>query len=257
VYSAIVNIKNSIFVTLKEMNRIKYILIFLFSSLLVPSYAQVDDDYAFKNELYGGLLFHTSGWGINYTISKYKTEKSRALFKIDFYSLRDPKEVKVTPNTRGDRFYYGRLNSIFCFDVTYGRKRVLAHNFKYKGVEVSYKYTMGPSILIAKPEYILVVDQASQTPILERYNPLSHDPSNIYGGAPRFSGLSQSSLIPGLTLRTGFSFDYSPYKNYIRMFEVGLMFSYYLKPYSIMAENPTQQYSPNLYLNFLFGRVNK
>jgi hypothetical protein len=239
------------------MQQIKYIVILLSFGFVVPSFSQEDDDRVFKNELYGGLLFHTSGWGLNYTVTKFKSERNRSILKFDFYSLRDPKEIKVTPTSRGERFFYGRLNSAFCFDVTYGRKHVLAHNFNYKGVEISFKYTLGPSILFLKPEYILVADPASQTPVLERYNPLLHSPANIYGGAPRFSGLSQSGLIPGLTARAGFSFDYSPFKNYCRLFEVGVMLSYYNKSYVIMAQTEALNFTPNLYLNFLFGRVNK
>lgn len=238
------------------MDRVLHIILLVFVASIFSVNAQDDDSKFFKNEIYGGFVFHTSGWGLNITHSKYLTDKSRAIFEIDFYSIKDQKEAKVKkPRTK--RFIFGKLNSVYALDINYGRKRVISHDFKNKGVEVALKYVAGPSFAILKPEYILVSDPTSQTPVLERFNPTEHDIFNIYGGAPKLSGVSESSFVIGANAKVGVSFDFSPYKNYVRMIEMGIMANYYISPIVILDKSEGRTFIPNLYLNFLFGRVNK
>jgi hypothetical protein len=233
---------------------IKILLVSLLS-IFAQAHAQNDDRETFNYELYGGFVFHTSGWGANLTYSKYRSESTRTIFQMDFYSIKDPKELKVRPS-RSKNYVYGKLNSAYSFDVNFGRKKIISKDYKNKGVEVALKYTGGPTFLLLKPEYILINNPFSQTPTLERYNPEEHNLSNIQGGAPRLSGISETSFVPGVNAKIGLSFDFSPYKTYVRIIETGFMASYYISNVKIMNSPDERNFVPNLYVNFLFGRSN-
>lgn len=240
---------------MKLFYKISIFLIF-FPAFNISAQGEMED-ITFKAELYGGFVFHTSGWGANYTYSKYLTYKSRSIFQMDFYSLKDPKETKVRRESRAKKFVFGKLYSAHCLDINYGRKQVISYDYKNKGIEVALKYTVGPSFLFLKPEYILVSDQTSRTPTLQRFNPEQHNLFNIYGGAPRLSGLSETNVNVGLNTKVGLSFDYSPYRDFVRVVEVGLIASYYSSSFKTMSESPEKSFVPNLYLNILFGSVRK
>ena len=172
---------------------------------------------SFNSEFYGGINFHTSGWGGNLNYSKHITSNKRQIISVDLISLKHGKQQKIRTTQREKRYVYGKLNSIYVLRGSYGRKVVLANDFNNKGLEVSLTYTGGLSVAGVKPIYLNIVNPfSSQSPTLERYDPEKHTVTDIYSGGPNFSGINELKPIFGINSKIGFLFDYSPYKNYVR-----------------------------------------
>ena len=249
------NFKCSIFVTqlLKKLSALKNIL---FALLILPAFSNAQFENEFNNEFYGGLVFHSAGWGGSMTYSKYLTENKRSIIELDLVSIRHPKQVKTSGLLADNKkFVYGKLNSAYNLRLGYGRKKVIANNSDQKSVEISLVYTGGFSIAALKPVYLNVASNVSITPVLEKYNPDNHSITNIYGGAPNFTGLNEMRYIIGGYAKFGVIANYSPYQNYVRAIEAGISLDYFIEPLPLMAFNEHKNIYPNVYLKFMFGRI--
>ena len=62
--------------------------------------------------------------------------------------------VSVNGSSRG--YFYGKLNSLVCFRPTYGGKLILFQAKRENGIEISYKWHLGPSFGLLKPVYLKI-----------------------------------------------------------------------------------------------------
>ena len=48
----------------------------------------------YKKEVYGGILLHGDGWGLQFYHAKYNTARDRRLLGVEIVGMKHPKEVK-------------------------------------------------------------------------------------------------------------------------------------------------------------------
>ena len=214
----------------------------------------------YRNEATFGFLVHTNGLGLNFRRGWHVTAASRRILEFEAVNFRHPKETKVVnqyvDNPKG--YFYGKLNSVFLLRVGFGYQNTIYTKPEKSGVEIRYVFIVGPSLGLAKPVYLDIIE-GNPTPhgepliVTERYDPAIHDQDNIYGRGPFLRGVGETKFYPGAFTKLGLNFEHGPLDNDIRFVETGIILDCYLKGIPMMANINPNQFLLSLYLNFSFG----
>jgi hypothetical protein len=219
-----------------------------------------DVNVVFKKEALGGAFIHSQGWGLFFRNATILSIYRKRFWEIETASMHNPKEHKTQnslyPDAKG--YDYGKLNAIQIFRFGLGYYQMLYRKNNEQCVEVDAVYALGPSIAVAKPVYLQIIE-TTQNPnefllSTEKYDPNLDTPANIYGRASFFNGIGQSAIYPGGYARLGLNFDYANRHNRVKAIETGVEVDVYPKIIPIMAFTPNQQYFVNLYLSFSLGK---
>lgn len=216
----------------------------------------------FRREMYGGILLHGDGWGLQFYHAKYKTARDRRLLGVELVGMKHPKEVKsfnpYYEDARG--YFYGKINALLILRPTYGRKWQITDKIRRSGAEVNIIWGIGPSIGLLKPVY-LQIGKPDRIPYeniaVERYDPAKHDVQNIYGRATWFNGVGEITPYIGGFGRVALSFEYSNETTGLKGIEVGATVDAYQKTVPIMAELEgvrNKQFFFQFYLALQFGK---
>ena len=241
------------------MNKPLYIFIFSLFPLFVFAQSETnfeDSKVLWYKESYGGLVFHSSGWGLNARMGKHKTGFVKRFYEFDITSLHNAKEVKQETYYEGSKKYiYGKLNNLYVLRTGIGLQRIITHKPVWGGTELRFISLLGASIGITKPLYLYIISTSQDdAPIqVEKYNPAKHDIHRIYGKGPFFRGFNQLHVYPGLYLKTGLNFEYGTTDNSVSALEAGIILDYYNKRIPIMAYNYNSNYFISLYFSINFG----
>lgn len=219
-----------------------------------------DTKMLYRNEMSGGLIAHSSGFGANFRKGVHVTGTRKRVLELEFVTYKHSKEVKTTnpsfDNSKG--YYYGKLSSFFILRPGIGYQNVIFSKPEKSGVEIRYVTFLGGSLGFAKPVYLQIL---RRTPIdnyyelsTERYDPTMHFPDNIYGRAPFSKGLNEIKLYPGGYAKAGLTFEYGALDDVVKAIETGITVDIYPKVVPLMATQRNQQVFVSLYLNFLYGR---
>ncbi len=216
----------------------------------------------FRRELYGGIMVHGDGWGLNFYYARHHTAVDRNLFGMEIVGMKHPKEVKsFNPYYEDSRgYFYGKSNAMLIVRPTYGKKHQITDKIRRTGVELNYVWGIGPSLALAKPVYLQIGKPdiiPYETFVTERYDPAVHNVQNIYGRASWFKGVGEMKLYPGGFARAGLNFEYSGQTTGIKAIEVGLSMDAYPVVIPIMAELEgvkNKQFFFEFYVNLLFGK---
>lgn len=204
-----------------------------------------------------GVNLNTSGWGFVFDYGKQKNFKYKNNYGFVITNIRDQKEYKLVGTSGTKGYYYGKINSLLAFRPTYGGSLQLFKSSRENGIEIQYKWRLGPSIGLVKPVY-LEIDKAQNGTFLhfpERYDPSIHYPGTIYSRASWFKGLGESNVQLGVFFKTGLDFNFSPIKTGITGGEIGVMVDYYpAERIEIMYEELDLSLFTSFYLQFNLGK---
>jgi len=247
-----------------------FLLLSAFPALL---FGQLETSTDWKRQVYdteftGGIMFHTRGYGINFRYLKYKDGFKKFGFEYGFVSIKHPKEVKFPSQlyfNAAKSFVYGKLNGLYSIRVGYGRDKVLIDKTDQGSISISWATFGGASFGFLKPVYLEILTetpQGIQVLSTERYNPEVHDYAQIYGQAPFFQGIENSSLRMGVYAKTGFVFDYNWSDQKITSLELGAVIDYFPTWFGLYSDEKVpimyEAQNYNLWLQFYltvnFGR---
>jgi hypothetical protein len=202
-----------------------------------------------------GLNFNTRGWGFAFDYGWQNNYKYKQTAGFTAGNIRHEKEHKVYGQLSNSKAYYlGKLQSLVSFRPHYGGKLILFKAKRENGIEISAKWSLGPSLGLVKPVY-LKIDQINSNSIDSRYNPEIHNPGNISSRSSWFKGLGEASIRPGIFLKTGFDFNFAALKNGISGGEFGIMMDYFpVQEIEIMHNNDNSNFFTALYLQFNIGQ---
>lgn len=248
------------------MNSVHYIVFVLVLPMLigpVDTIAQKpasEKSYAmFRSEAYGGVSFNTNGWGGSFYYSKHKTAKIKRLYSVQFDFVKHPKEYKIynplDENSKG--YVFGKMNSFFTMDFGWGEKRIVHEKTREKGVQLSLNWNAGPSFGFVKPVYLEIIkfDGLRVAGIaVEKYDPESHNLTNIYGRAPNSKGLLELNIVPGAFLKCGINFEFSSIRDGLKALEVGAKVNAYPRRIPIMTNVDNKFLFTEFYLCLQFGK---
>jgi len=242
---------------------VQKLLIFTFFLLMLTSVkSQIPDQQELtvllrkESSLYGGL--HTSGIGFGYRAGKNITSVKKRFIDTEIFTIKHSKEVKISKSQfyiDAKSYVYGKENSFFATQASYGSQKILNSKPYWGGVEVRSFYSIGGVLGFTKPIYLYVYDLSTPTPIrvLEKYDPIKHVDDYIFGRGPFIKGINEIKAHPGFFARAGFSFEHAYDREQIRALELGVKISIFPKPIRIMSYSDNDFYFVNLYINYHFG----
>ena len=236
------------------------VISFLFSFSVKAQEAAYQENQMIYEKLYqGGIVFHTSGFGLTFKQSKSKTAFLWTDLGINISTLKHPKERKraARPFERANTYVYGKTHSVLLIRPFWGRRKIVFEKRRKRGVEGGYVYSIGPSIALAKPIYydILSTDGSLPNPKTEKFDIDKHSPQFIIGKSSSLMGLDELDVYPGIYTKFGFTFEYSNERERIKAIEVGFALDTYpYKAVPIMAHVNNSKFHLNFYVSLQYGK---
>jgi hypothetical protein len=211
----------------------------------------------FTKSLHGGVHIHPRGWGLDFRYGDIQTVSRTVYYGIEILGMKHSKERKEFNSSRDANAYaYGKLNSMYILRPSIGFKRKLTDKFRKNGVEVSWHNSFGPSLALTKPVYLEILSDA-EPPLsieVERYDPERHFENNIIGRASVLEGFGELKFWPGVHIKSGLFFEFSPYQRQLKGIEVGMALDGYLEKIPLMAFENNNQIFHSFYINLFLGK---
>lgn len=210
-----------------------------------------------ESSFYAGL--HSAGLNIGYRTGKNITSTKKRFLDAEFFNIKHPKELKISKSMfyiDAKSYVYGKENSFFATQASYGTQKILNTKPYWGGVEVRSFTSIGGVVGFEKPIYLYVYDFSTAIPLrkLEKYDPDKHVDDYIFGRGPSLKGLNELKATPGLFVKAGLSFEHSYDREQVRALELGLKLSVFPRPIRIMSYSDNDFYFINFYLNYHIGR---
>ena len=239
------------------------VILFCFISFEGYSQGEIDEQpkVMLRNEKTGVLNLTSNGIGAGYYFGQRINARNQTLYSIDFLNVKHPKEIRLTSNYSyysSRSFVFGKQNSFFEFKGSIGKQYEMFRKNDKGGISIRYFYSAGPSLGILKPIYYeiryYVTYPPYETSKTEKFNTSIHQ-SNINGKASFFKGIKEISLMPGVTTKAGFSFEYSREDAIVRAIEIGMGLDIFPRPIAIMATERNNFLFLSLSVGYRFGKV--
>ncbi|MGI4869983.1 MAG: hypothetical protein ACRYFX_02260 [Janthinobacterium lividum] len=241
-----------------------------------PTQAMPSDEQSYQRETVFGLNFNTQGGligGVNVRVARVLDERWLRFWSLEGVSFKSPKEESIV-TVAGGSYKRFKANYAFALRPSIGVQRILFRKAADAGVQVNGLLSAGPSLALLMPYYISYDyswsrNGASQPNLNndrivdEAYDPGQHgDGHYILDRAPLFSGIAHTSVVPGVHLRAGLSFEYGRYRDNVAGAEVGFLAEVYTKRLLILNPPPmngvdvnslNNQFFPSVYLTLYLG----
>ena len=239
-----------------------HVILLALTAPLLHGQGEIDEQggMLFQDESSFGVFLNSNGFGVNYRYGFWRNARNRFILDGDLTYVKHPKEVKVQApysyNTR--RYVFGKQNLFWELKGLAGWQRELYRKHDRTGIAVRMYYSGGLSLGFLKPIYYQIY---TISPIgeAESYEYLKFDPAihqNLIGGrGPFFMGFDELGLVPGLTAKTGMSFEYSERNVVIHALEAGIGITAYPRKIPIMATEKNTFLFFNLSVGYRFGTV--
>jgi len=177
-----------------------------------------------------------------------KQFKDRAGFGANFLSEQKP-------------FVFGKINSFYTINAARGQMNLIADKGRKNGVELSWLYSYGVSLGIAKPYYLAYCNEFVEcdNPLHIKYEEGTEElfldpPTRLISRGPARLGWTEIKLYPGLQAKIGFNIDFAVFDDLVQAVEFGIMVNAYYKRVPIMLSNDNHFIYPNLYIKASMGK---
>ena len=239
-----------------------FILFALLSSGPLFAQGEIDEQLRvmLRDESSYGIFLNSNGFGANYRHGYWRNARNQFIIDGDFAYVKHPKEYKTTIsyNYSTHRYVLGKENLFWELKGMAGWQKELYRKIDKTGISVRMFYAGGISIGFLKPVYYKVLTVSPRGEILDeeflKYDPSLHQ-SNIGGRGPFFMGFNEIKIVPGLTGKAGFSFEYSQKDAIIHALEAAVSLTVYPKDINIMATEQNNFLFFNLMVGYRFGRI--
>ena len=235
--------------------RLILLLTFFSSVTFGQELADTTFDKLYRNSFAGGIHFSTLGWGAYGEYTKQANYKYHHVIALQFSNLHHKNEFKTLTIDGASSFFYYKINSLVALRPTVGGNLKVFESRRDNGIEIQFKWKIGPSIGLLKPVYLDIRSfSIADRQRVERYDPEIHGYSVIEGKANWFTGLGESKALLGLHSKNGFNFNFSRQKDGISGGEVGFLFDYYpFQNVDIMYKADNYKLFTGFYLQFELG----
>ncbi len=212
-----------------------------------------------RNEQSFGLFLNSNGIGGDFQYAKRLNARNHTLYRAEFSGVKHPKEIKISNGYISNKsFVFGKLNSFFELKAQYGRQSELFRKNDIGGVSIRYFYEAGPTLGLLKPIYYEIIYTTGNInenySKIEKFNTSIHQ-TQILGKASFFEGIKELSVVPGLSARLGFTFEYSRQDIVVHALEFGIGMDIFPKKIPILATELNNFYFMNLTVGYRFGKV--
>jgi len=230
------------------------------TSLLAQGEIDEQKRVMFRNESSYGIFLNSNGFGLNYRYGFWRNAKNQFILDGDLSYVKHSKEVKtaVAVNYSTRRYVYGKQNLFWELKGMAGWQKELYRKYDKKGISVRLFYGGGLSIGFLKPIYYEVYTFSTIGEALHsdyrKFDASIHQ-TQIGGRGPFFMGFNELKVVPGLTGKTGLSFEFSERDAIIHALEAGVSLTVYPKDIPIMATEQNNFLFVNLIVGYRFGNI--
>lgn len=245
------------------IKRLYIFLILSFTGISSLSSSQAAAEYEssgllYRQEISGGLMISTKGWGGYFQYGKQKNYKYLNLYSLRIGNIKHPKEARFFNGTflsDAKSYFYGKLNVVVAVRPGFGGRYQITNKLRQDPVGISFQWTMGPSLAFLKPVYLEISkNTGSGTELVsERYDPELHPQQVIYGRDSWVRGVNEMQIEPGIFGAASFYFDISLANDKVLGLELGTYWDFYLNELPIMATAENDRIYPTLYATIIFG----
>lgn len=238
------------------------ILVILSVSISVAAQGEIDDQkrVMYRDESsYGGFL-NSNGFGFNYRYGFWRNARNQFILDGDLTYVKHSKEVKTTVayDYQSHRYVFGKQNLFWELKGMAGWQKELYRKHDKTGISVRMFYSGGLSVGFLKPLYYEVYSFSSIGEAVSvedmKFDPAIHQ-TQIGGRGPFFMGFDELRIVPGLTAKTGLSFEYSQRDAILHALEAGVSLTIYPKEIPIMATEKNSFLFFNLIVGYRFGNI--
>ncbi|MCF8347082.1 MAG: hypothetical protein K9G38_07705 [Bacteroidales bacterium] len=207
-----------------------------------------------------GVFLNSNGIGADFRYARYVDYRNDRIFEFSFDYVKHPKEYRsaVAYDIYTRRFVYGKENLFWEFRGQVGNQHEIYQKYDFSSIAIRFFYSGGVSLGFQKPVYYEVVTFGPTGKIVAR-DEKKFDPAihlyNYNGNASFTMGLDELKVIPGITVNTGVSFEYSEREPMIHALEAGLGATLYPRSVRIMALEESNFFFFNLYVGYRFGSM--
>jgi hypothetical protein len=181
-----------------------------------------------------------------------RSDESLHYFGIEIVNVKHPKEERFYSFT-GNTYIYGKSNYLYNLRTYYGREWILFRKAPQQGVQVDGIVSGGPTFGIVAPYYIEYLESDGDI-VREQYDYQKHNNrESILGTGNLFQGLGQSTITPGLNLKTALSFEFGSVRYSVVGIETGFMLEMFAKPVPIIPTAEQYQVFPNAFITLFYG----
>ena len=139
-----------------------------------------------------------------------------------------------------------------------GWQKEVYRKFDKNGISIRLFYSGGFSIGFIKPIYYEVYNSVRIGEFIDveykKFDAAIHQPE-IGGPGPFFMGFNELKVVPGLTGKTGLSFEYSQKNAIVHALEAGISLTAYPYEIPIMATKKNNFLFFNLIVGYRFGNI--
>ena len=237
-------------------------------SYITLAQGEIDDEgkIFIRNERTLAILLNSNGWGGNFRYGKRLDAYRKRIYEIDFVGIKHPKEIKIRNSNyiieNQKRYVFGKLNSFFNIRAGIGSQKEIISKFDKGGIAIRYFYSLGTSLGILKPVYYEIIDSTVRIGDeyrmyigITKFSSSIHSAGDIYGKASFFEGIDETTFVPGLFVKFGFSFEYSKTDEIIRAIEAGAVLDAFAKKILIMDTEENNQFFISLFISYRFGKI--
>ncbi|NJN24552.1 MAG: hypothetical protein HC819_00380 [Cyclobacteriaceae bacterium] len=226
----------------------------IFALLLVgicaqQTQAQYSGDYEYSSEMLWGITKATNSGLIGGFIFKYNKELKEDHFHggvLEIVNIKHPQEQRYY---RENSFILGKQHYLYSIRLSYSREYTIFKKASQQGVQVNGILSAGPTIGLEAPYYVEVgYGNFSRN---EPYDP--NKSQNILGSGYVLQGLGESSIVPGLNLKAGVSFEFGSFKSNVVGLEVGFQSDIFTRKIIIMPATENYSIFPSAYVTLFYG----
>jgi len=217
-----------------------------------------------ERTFYGGIMYKSSGLGINYQNKLESAKGFGKQFDIDLCTYHHQQESKSfnTELNNPAPFIFGKINRVAILKTQYSITHKLSGFTDAQRVGLDLVLGGGISIGFLKPVYInLVYPNANgyETLVSEKYDPNKHtDKTKIAGYTDSRVGWSEIATKAGISLSAGIGFTWGYFTNFPKRLETGFYLEYFDKGLPVMAFAKNKRLNEGMYLKVFLGkRVSK
>lgn len=227
------------------------IVLILFFACNQKAYAQYSGSYEYSTEMIWGITKATNSGLIGGFLFKYSKELKEDRFHggiLEIVNVKHPQEQRYYSES-GNTYIGGKQHYLYSLRLSYLREYTFFKKAAHQGVQVNGLVALGPTLGIEAPYYV-EVKKGNQT-VKEPYDP--NKSQKIVGSGNILQGIGESSIVPGLNVKAGVSFEFGTFKSNVVGVEVGFQVDFYTRKIILIPTTENYSIFPSAYVTLFYG----